>query len=411
MQFEKYTIDERQTSVSIENSETASLRRKNIKKTGIRAFDGKKMGISGFLGNDGEAIAKKKAVENLKRGVDYRFELEQDISRNEIDIKRKISDDELLKIADNTTNWISCEFDDFRFSGRFFTTMNKTMLENTSDLSLSHEIGYFSMYYTFKKKSSTSIFDGFLSYSGRDFEIESFKRYSSDLLKAYDNKAKSPSSRMPVIFAEEAVLGKLFNELNPHLIESGSSLLSGKIDKKIFSEKFNLINGRIAGVDLEPFFDSEGVVPDNGIFEIIKDGVIISPYTDKKISEKYGFKKTANASSAYDGMHSPSPQGLRMETTGNDLIDVINDEKCILVVMASGGDYTSSGDYNTPVQLSFLVESGKITARLPELYLSSNIFSMYGEDFIGVASDPFRKGNLERVFGAYMKISSQETDV
>lgn len=60
MHFEKYIVQENQSSVSIENSSTASFRRKDIKKTGIRVYSGKKLGISGFLGDGNEEKAKRK---------------------------------------------------------------------------------------------------------------------------------------------------------------------------------------------------------------------------------------------------------------------------------------------------------------------------------------------------------------
>jgi PmbA protein len=59
----------------------------------------------------------------------------------------------------------------------------------------------------------------------------------------------------------------------------------------------------------------------------------------------------------------------------------------IFVLIASGGDFTPEGNFGTPVQLAFLTDGEKLIGRLPELNVTSNVFDMFGNSFIGVSKD------------------------
>lgn len=59
----------------------------------------------------------------------------------------------------------------------------------------------------------------------------------------------------------------------------------------------------------------------------------------------------------------------------------------VAIVIASGGDFTAEGVFGTPVQLAFLTDGEKLIGRLPELKLSGELYSMFGEDFIGKSKD------------------------
>ncbi len=57
--------------------------------------------------------------------------------------------------------------------------------------------------------------------------------------------------------------------------------------------------------------------------------------------------------------------------------------------MAGGGDMTPGGHFATPVQMSYLIEDGKLVGRLPDLNISGNFYDLLGSDYIGAAhGDP-----------------------
>lgn len=99
---------------------------------------------------------------------------------------------------------------------------------------------------------------------------------------------------------------------------------------------------------------------------------------------------TGSASGDYDDVPSLSNIRLSVVPGSKTLKELVNGVPSILVVMASGGDYTASGDFATPVQMSYLTDGERILGRLPEFYISGNLYDIFGDDFIGMSCDkPF----------------------
>jgi len=67
--------------------------------------------------------------------------------------------------------------------------------------------------------------------------------------------------------------------------------------------------------------------------------------------------------------------------------ELLDGRNGILVWIASGGDFTPEGRFATPVQLAYLFDGENLLGRLPELSVASNLYDMFGKDFIGVSSD------------------------
>ena len=63
--------------------------------------------------------------------------------------------------------------------------------------------------------------------------------------------------------------------------------------------------------------------------------------------------------------------------------------RAIYIVMTSGGDITPDGHFAAPVQMSYLMENGRLVGRLPELNIGGNFGDLLGGDYIGaVRGDP-----------------------
>ena len=84
-----------------------------------------------------------------------------------------------------------------------------------------------------------------------------------------------------------------------------------------------------------------------------------------------------------------------VEPGNRSFYDMTDGKKSIFVAVASGGDFTNSGDYASPVQSAYLVERGKIIGRLKDITISGNIFEMFNQNFIGVPKDSIFKFNYE----------------
>jgi len=68
---EKYTVQNTSYTVNITNSRVDSFRKKEIRKNGIRLYKDGFIGVSGYLGDNGEEQAEKKAVRSLLNKVSY----------------------------------------------------------------------------------------------------------------------------------------------------------------------------------------------------------------------------------------------------------------------------------------------------------------------------------------------------
>ena len=67
-----------------------------------------------------------------------------------------------------------------------------------------------------------------------------------------------------------------------------------------------------------------------------------------------------------------------------------------LLVQFYGGGFSDTGEYAMPVQMSYLTDGEKILGRLPPFTMRSNLFDMFGKDFIGTSkhTDIWNKGML-----------------
>ena len=52
-----------------------------------------------------------------------------------------------------------------------------------------------------------------------------------------------------------------------------------------------------------------------------------------------------------------------------------------------GGGFADNGDYAVPIQYAFLSDGEKILGRVPAFTMVSNLFDIFGKDFVGVGSD------------------------
>ena len=73
MIVEKYRVNSSEISLKAVGSEISSVRKKNITRTGVRVYDGKHVGVSGWLGETGEKTAFTRAKAALSGGINYPF--------------------------------------------------------------------------------------------------------------------------------------------------------------------------------------------------------------------------------------------------------------------------------------------------------------------------------------------------
>lgn len=387
---EKYIRNIKETSVNIVNSNIESVRVKNDIKTSLRVYKDGVIGVTGAIGKYNEDELEKQAIEGLKQNISYPYDISKD-RKETIDKRLKIiKDEELVNEVDELLGCLSKQHPEFIFSNKINLTETNTRLSNDKSLDLQYGDKAISVEILFKHKNSANLMDGFIAAEERRYDRNLLLKESEIILNGFNNKVDLPKNKMyPVLFATyDAPTFKLINDLNGNVFGTGSSLFSNKIGQKIFGENFTFYQSlNPDDVMNKPFFDAEGVVNDNYRYTLIENGVLKAPYTDKKTARKFNLPLTGSSASLYDGVPTISSLSYKVKESNRTLKELIGGDMAILTMVTSGGDFTSKGDFATPVQLAFLFDGEKILGRLPEIQFSSNIYDMFGSGFRGVAKD------------------------
>ena len=398
MKTEWINIARKETAIKIRNTKIEAVRNKNILSKGVRVYQDGYIGISGCLGDMPDQSLLSQAEENLSVQIEYPFELEKNKKDHRDYSKESITSEALYTFTSAILDTLRTEYPQFDFSETSLMYEVHHTMKNTEGLDLSYHDHAYDLSLILKEKKSANLFDGFLTNSGRQLDLEKFWLANHPLLEAYSTSAALPEiDKMPVIFIEhDAYSGFLNRCLNGESYGTGSSLFSGRQNQKLFSERLNIFQYANSKRTFSSFFDAEGVTLENDVYPLITEGVFKHVFTDKKIADKFNLPHSGAASGAYDGMPTLGGAHLHFQTDSTDLNAVLGGRPAILVMISSGGDFTPDGDYAAPIQVSFLYSGEKIIGKLPELTVRSNIFRALGDDYIGTFdNDYFYIGDID----------------
>lgn len=392
---EKFSVHEKEYTINITNNAIDSTRSKNISKTGFRAIKDGIIGTASAIGSYDEEKMWTAAINNLENKIPY------DIESSSSNIKKHIStgnltmnNDQFYSEVEIILSTLKEKYPDLIFSNKAIMNTTEVSFSNNNETDLKHSMSAVSIGFIFKRKSSTAIMDGSISRDFEDYSREEFLNYAYTMLDGFlSPECKLESGTYPVIFSTfSSILHTFLGNLNCDMFMSGASLFSNKKGEKAFNENFSLHFNTSPGETTSPFFDAEGSFNENFKFNLIENGVIKTPYTSKAEAKKFKLPHTCSAFGKYDDIPSASPDKLSVfgfKKTHESLDDIIKDQKAILVLIAAGSSYTPDGSFGAPVQVSLLMENGKIIGKLPEFSLSSNVFEMFGANFRGVCPDYF----------------------
>jgi PmbA protein len=387
---EKYVENIKETTISIVNSKVESIRLKNNTKTSLRVYKDGYIGVAGAIGSYNEAELEKEAIEALSQKIECSWE--PSANRTEqLSKKTDVFDEE--KLAEEIEELLlemTAAQPDFIFSHKVILQEINTKITNDHNLKLEYEDKTIMAGFIFKEKSSTNIMDGFIEYTDRQYDRKKILDQVNMTLNAYKNQVEMPQNgKYPVLFVENEVpVNKFITDLNAHLFASGSSIFSDKKGQKAFNENFTFYgSANPEDGHNTPFFDAEGTVNKNYRYALVENGIINGPYTDKRSAKKYNLELTGAAKAAYDGVPEMQFTNYKIKESEKTAKELLNGQMGIVVLVASGGDFTPAGDYATPVQLGMLFDGEKFIGRLPEFQISSNVYDMFGKDFRGVGKD------------------------
>ena len=392
-----------ETALNIKQSKIEAVMTKRITKSGCRVYHDGFIGIAGALGQP-NAETWKMAEANLSKKIAYPYQPESNCQRVR-DLRKPVStNQEFIHQMEDVLATLRVEYPDFIFSNKIKQVESEARLSNDAGLDFVNLDRTIEFGLLVKHVDSVNIFDTAIMLSSRSEDYVQMLKESRRILEGYKSVVEMPKKdQIAIILHPGSLLGKIIKSLNGETIGLGTSLFCDKMGIQAFSPQLNVWQERTAEKHHYPFFDMEGVVnPDDRVL-LIDQGVIKQPYTDKKQAATFGFPLTGAAAGGYDDVPSLGFADLTVEPTQSTLQELLQGEYGIVVVMASGGDYSNEGNFGSPVQMAYLTDGVDLLGRLPELKISGNLYDMFGKNFIGVSRDKPLMG--ERVLVTRMSIS------
>jgi PmbA protein len=408
---ETYRQNTQETSISVMQTRIESIRTKNITRTTARAYDGKRLGVAGALGVADEGALMTEAAAALSREIPYPFEPTAGTHRS-VEVVANFNGsqsfvDEMRELMDA----VRSHQPGFVFAGKLNLTTNSEAMQNDTGLDYSYCGTNAGLELWIKEKGSANIIDTAVEYVGTTYDRDRFLATTNMICDAFRNRVDIDDGEYPVVFLSTDYLYRIMlaRSLNGLLFGTGTSLFSGKIGEKLFSDKVTLYQSRSEADHIyTPFFDFEGAVNEGDRYKLIDAGTLVAPYTTRTYAAKFNLPHTGAAAGEYDSVPNLGNPGLVLAGTGQTARQIIGGQKAILVLIASGGDFTPDGAFASPVQLGYLYDGEKLVGRIPEANISSHLYDMFGDDFLGVSTDTVLPIGGDRAVVMKMKVEKSK---
>lgn len=383
---EKLSYINTNSTVVFEENKIVSFQKKAAPEYSFRVYRDGFVGIHYQVGEMSDEEGYKRAEQNLALKRPYPYPLATG-NRKRNKCERVLSDRELLDIAKEALSHISEKYPQFTLSGSFYQETDTHLRTNDNGLDFENTDSSVHVEISYKHKGSKDIMDGYFEIGQRDFSLEKLYDMADNYLGNFETKVELP---------EEAILqsqyygliGMVKSCLNAESLALGTSLFSGKLGQKLFSEDFTLIDD---WSDEEcwhhTFWDGEGYVRESDRRVFIDKGVPLLGYSDRRVAEKYNVTYTGNAWNNFSDVPSNGKTNLLIKRSDKTIKELLHGRYTIVLDNASGGGFNEKGDYVMPVHHAFLCDGEKFLGSLPPFTLSSNMYDMFGKDFIGVGSD------------------------
>ena len=409
---EIFTSNYQEMSLSIVSSEIKAIRRNNITYTGCRLYKDGKIGVAGSIGNIDINELFAKAERKLKFQIDYPVEPTKNVENHYKNESCKITDKEFYNEIEKIIKEIVRLHPDFVISNKASLIETYKRLRNEVGMNLSHFDRYINIEIYLKQKGSPDVVNMEFLINTRELESDKIIKATSELISAYTNILPFPKEPLPLILRDNIypnpILSIFQTNLNAEVVGTGTSLFQNQFGKEVFSKDFSLKLRKINPEEnFTPVFDMEGIITPEKLSYLIKDGVILRPYSDKRTSILYGYENTGCAEGSYSSvpnLYMGRGTNSEIEKGNKTIKELLNGQMGILLSIVSGGDYTPDGNYATPVQLAYLTDGEKLLGRLPNFTIKGSVYDIFGKDFIGMSSDKLYTNSNRRMLVTKMNI-------
>jgi PmbA protein len=388
-EFYKKSIKDQNIKFKNDNIESDYLRTEDV--TGLRLYITGLLGVAGTAKKDFSLIElEKKALQNAK-STPYSLDCSSGLQQMIIYNYEISSEKDYKKAMTSFVEELKMKLPNCIFHGQMSLIDREESLTNEMNLKLRYKDHYImiNMYFTTEENDTPVPF----SYRGRRFSREIFANVVQTMGEAWKNEiAVKDNSCLPVIFpcSNRSPFTDLFHHLHGERVGSGNSRFSGKINHLLFHPSFTLYSSHDIENLITPFFDMEGTVlrlkegPLSSFrCPLIQDGVLISPYTDKRTAKQYQFPLTSNAVGAYNRVPFPGIAHFQLHQTHESLADMLQGNVGIVVMNAKEIKHSQTGDFFCQTKVAYLTDGVQLLGRVPPITIQSHTMKMFGNDFMG----------------------------
>ena len=382
----KETLTENRSKFVFKEGMLSSFSKESNFQASYKVYQDGFAGIYYHVGKVDDEEGFRKAQENLVRERPYPFALET--GKRSRDKREKIlSDQELRATAENCVKYLNDTYPKFRCEVTFMGTEYDRRTEN--DLGMDYEVKDYAVGVSaiYKHEASKNISDGGFAFNMRDFDEAQFRSIADDFLGQYETMLEIPEEILLDV-TYYGFTGFFSRHLDGEELARGTSLLTGKVGEKLFADDFTLahvVSDEEAWFN--PFWDGDGCVFENDELVLIENGVVKTGYADKKTAKKYNVKHTGPAYQDFTDVPGPGGLTLKIKRSGKTVKELLDGRVCVVPVDYTSSGFNEKGEYTMVIQNSMLFDGEKVLGRLPEFKISTNIFDLFGKDFIGVSSD------------------------
>ncbi len=388
MHYDILSIEEQATTLKIAGNEVSSRKKSNIQRYGVRRFENEKVFQTSRLGKatTDRLIADTKEWGGLGSDHLYGFSPAHKEDRTSDSVNSSV-----LESFEEGLKTLVRLHPDFIFSGRCTAQNNTTSMQSSYGLDLKTSGGICDWYYMYQRKGSSNMMDGYFGDTSSKTNIHDLIERHSKFLNVQGKTVKIANGRMPVLLVDnQEPLKKLIESFYINKYEEGAALYSGKLGEKLFSDKNSLVdNSYDASSGNFNFFDGDGIVRNEDL-KLIDQGRFVSTISDLRFSKKFGKTSTGNGLRAYNRGTNLSLKSLRFAKGKIPWQSIINNlDRCLVAMVAAGGDSNDLGEYSTPVQIGYILEKGEIVGQAPQVTIKTSVDKYLGKDLIDVSSDGF----------------------
>jgi len=372
------------TSVLFDANKLKSIDISESSGVGLRVIVNGKIGYSSQYGAYDPDWLFEKALATTS--IDTNLKLPEGLNRQELfsdEGLKSVSVDDLTRIGKEMIERVLNVYSDVLCGVELKKDVGESVIRNTEGIDCNRERSILIVEMNVNRIKGTDMLEIYEETGVKDLGRLDTNKLTSKLIDALDASreiAKPSRSRIPVIFTPKAVyvlLLPIVSSLNGKVVVMGASPLQDKIGKKVFDEKFSLIEDPFNNEGLaSTSFDDEGM-PTSTLL-LVKDGVVGGFYFDLHTASLIG--QDGNGHGFRNGLSQPSPGLTNLIVLPGDksIKDIISSLDEVLVVdqmMGVGQGNVLSGEFSVNVHLGYLYRRGELIGRVKDTMVAGNAYS------------------------------------